>query len=579
MSGTRSGKHRRVPEDPPVKQTPAWMQKLDRDLYAILAIAAVWLIAILLVNPSGNFPLNDDWCYGRVVFDLLRTGRYQMVNTVAMPLLGQVLWAVPFCLVLGPTFLALRISTLVLAFGGLLALYGLLREARMPRWLACFGALVLALNPLYLLLSHGFMTDVPSMAFMLIAMYFYARALRTGSFRMILVGTVPAVAAVLTRQIGLFVPIGFALAYVVAYGMRGKNLLKAFLPAVVSAGAYLGYVHWLTATHRLPKLYNMQSDTVHKFLAGGPSIWMQAITQINFSAFMYTGLLILPFLILTIRRRKYILTQRQRIVNLVISLAVGAEVMIRLVADGRWMPVDAPPGQYIWNFGMAPLTLPDTWDLSLPRHATMPEGFWIVVTVATVIGAVLVLWHLLAAIEMLFSRDREAVPASDKAILVMLLSVAALNLVLLVPISTFRYFDRYFMLVMAIMTVVAARAVGPSVKVGRAGVAIACLILLLFGWFGIGATHDYFAWNRLRWQAGHELMKELGCGPQGINAGNEFSAWYCWNDAKVWWDPPSEDYIVTFGPLPDYEVMKKYTYKRWMPPGEGAVYVLERLYR
>ena len=35
-----------------------------------------WGIAILLVNPLGEFPLNDDWGYARVVQQLVETGEY-----------------------------------------------------------------------------------------------------------------------------------------------------------------------------------------------------------------------------------------------------------------------------------------------------------------------------------------------------------------------------------------------------------------------------------------------------------------------------------------------------------------------
>ena len=575
--GKQSRKLQQV-ADVPIVEAPAWMRKLDSDLYAIMAIIAIWVVAILLIDPRGNFPLNDDWCYGKPVFELLRAHRFHLAGVVSMPIIGMVLWAVPFCLILGSTFEALRIATLVLALGGLLALYGLLREAGMPRWAAFFGSVVLALNPLYLLLSHGFMTDVPSVAFMLIGMYAYARALRSDSIGMILLGTVPACAAALTRQIGFFLPFGFALAYLVGYGVRLRSVLRAAIPVLVTVTTYLGYIYWLESTHRLPKLYNMQSNTISKFLARGPSFWADAAQGVAFTSYQYMGLLLLPFLILTIPRWKHVLTLRQRRTNFRVSLITGLIVMTTLASGRIWLPMRNVKGDYIWNFGMGPLTLRDTWREHVAHFPNaMPEGFWIVVTAAAVIGGALLLWHLLAAIEMLASRDRESFPTSYKAFLVLPLSVAAMNVALMLPLSAFVYFDRYYLCPIAASIVLVALTTGPSLKPNRLCISVALLTLLLIGSFGIGATHDYLAWNRVRWHAVDELMRTEQVNPRDIDGGQEFGAWYNFDESKLTWDV-FDDYVITFGPMRGYEVHKRYTYRHWMPPGEASIYVLRKPY-
>jgi hypothetical protein len=571
--GKRSPKCQQV-ADVPIVQAPAWTRKLDSDIVAIMAIIAIWVVAILLVDPRGNFPLNDDWCYGRPVFELVRTHTYHLVGVVSMPIIGMVLWAVPFCLLLGPTFVALRIATLVLALGGVLALYGLLREARIPRWAALIGSLVLALNPLYLLLSHGFMTDVPTTAYMLIGMYVYAKALKRDSIGMILLGTVPACACALTRQIGFFLPFGFAIAYLVGYGVRPKSILKAALPTLITVATYLGYIHWLESTHRLPKLYNMQSDTISKFLAGGPSMWADVAQGVAFTSYLYLGLLLLPFLILTIPRWTHVLTARQRKTNFRVSLITGLVVMITLASGRRWLPVDNVKGDYIWNFGMGPLTLRDVWREHITHYPNaLPEGFWIVVTVAAVIGGTLLLWHLLAAVEILASRDRDSFPAPYKALIALPLSVAAMNIALLLPLSTFAYFDRYYLCPIAASIVLVALIIGPSLKPNRLCIAGALLIWLLVGCFGIGATHDYLAWNRVRWHAVGELISTEHVNPQDIDGGQEFGAWYNFDESTLTWEV-FDDYVITYGPMQGYEVYKHYTYRHWMPPGQASIYVL-----
>ena len=36
------------------------------DIVNILIIIAIWTVMVIVVNPLGNFPLNDDWVYGSI---------------------------------------------------------------------------------------------------------------------------------------------------------------------------------------------------------------------------------------------------------------------------------------------------------------------------------------------------------------------------------------------------------------------------------------------------------------------------------------------------------------------------------
>ena len=127
-----------------------------------VVLAAVWCVMTLLVNPVGNFPLNDDWSYGHAVQSLVERGTLRFTGWTSMPLVVQVLWGALFCFPFGFSFTVLRLSTLVLGLAGVLAAYELLCEAGSRRGLAICGALLLAVNPIYFGLSHTFMTDVSS---------------------------------------------------------------------------------------------------------------------------------------------------------------------------------------------------------------------------------------------------------------------------------------------------------------------------------------------------------------------------------------------------------------------------------
>src|SRR5260370_17820372 len=147
-------------------------------LTMVLLIVTIWIVVALLIDPRGEFPLNDDWAYAAAVKTLLGGGGIRLSGWTTVNLIAQVLWGALFCLPFGFSFTALRISTLVLGLTGVLALYGLLREGDADHGTALFGALLLAFNPLYLVLSYTFMSDVPFIAFSILSFYFLLRGMR-----------------------------------------------------------------------------------------------------------------------------------------------------------------------------------------------------------------------------------------------------------------------------------------------------------------------------------------------------------------------------------------------------------------
>ena len=90
---------------------------------ALLISLAVFAVAVVLVNPVGDFPLNDDWSYGSAVKGLVEQGVYRLSDWTAMPLLTQVLWGSLFSLPAGFSFTALRFSTLAMSLLALVFLF------------------------------------------------------------------------------------------------------------------------------------------------------------------------------------------------------------------------------------------------------------------------------------------------------------------------------------------------------------------------------------------------------------------------------------------------------------------------
>ena len=84
-------------------------------------LGLIWISMVVVVNPIGNFPLNDDWAYGYSVRALVEQGEIRFSDWTATNLIAQVVWGALFCLPYGFSFTALRLSTAVLGFAGILA--------------------------------------------------------------------------------------------------------------------------------------------------------------------------------------------------------------------------------------------------------------------------------------------------------------------------------------------------------------------------------------------------------------------------------------------------------------------------
>lgn len=173
----------------------------------LLVLVLWYVVAGVAVGAYRDIPVIDDWTYAWSVERLLQDGRLEVLDWSAVYPLGHSLWGAAWSLVFGFSFATLRLSTFGLAVVGCSALYLILRELGARPAVALLGALSVAANPVVLLLSSSFMTDIPFVACTLMALLCYIRAMRRGELGLIWWGGVWAFAAFLERQIGVLTPL------------------------------------------------------------------------------------------------------------------------------------------------------------------------------------------------------------------------------------------------------------------------------------------------------------------------------------------------------------------------------------
>ena len=150
----------------------------DAGILAGLVVLGVALpIALAVWSHAFAIARYDDWAYRRVLMEFVRTGHISLVGWGAMTLVGQILWAAPFVVVLGAYPWVPGVTVAVASTIGLGSAYWLARSVvGRARGAAC-AVLVLAL-PGVLVNTSTFMTDLPALSADLLCLALGAAALR-----------------------------------------------------------------------------------------------------------------------------------------------------------------------------------------------------------------------------------------------------------------------------------------------------------------------------------------------------------------------------------------------------------------
>jgi Dolichyl-phosphate-mannose-protein mannosyltransferase len=541
-----------------------------------LALCVVWIVAALLIDPTGDFPLNDDWAYGLPVEVLVRDGTIRFTFWQSMTLITQVFWGALFCLPAGFSYTALRISTLIAGLGGVLGLYALLRHFRASPAIAFVGAALMATNPIYLGLSYSFMTDIPFLALMLWAAFCVIRGLDRdrGGDGWFAAGLGIALAATFIRQLGLAIFLGLLIVYPLRRGLNRGWLLRTVLPTIAAGVLMKAYTTVLDAAGRLPRMYYLKPNALSDYFndlfhlrLGALKVPLEGVML----TLMYCGLFMMPFLVLLEPRRS-----TSRMPNwlrpVLVALAAMA-VTAAAAAFGRPMPMT---GNILVDLGLGIRALPG------PALPGAPYAFWIAVTFAASLGAVGLVVALVDAARATWARPFD--PASTMPIwhFIFLGSIAALYLgpfFLMYQLIL----DRYFLLPAALIMALALGGVRePGPRPSRLRWVIAIAIVCVMGTLGIAMAHDYMSWNRARWSACTELVEQDKIALGQIDGGFEFNNQ--WPNRALMEQGGAEgiiesvegQYQVAFRPMPGHTVISRVPCSAWLPYAPREILVLKR---
>jgi len=563
-----------------------------RDSVGPVLLATFFVVAVFLVPPRGEFPVNDDWDYSATVSDLLHYGEIRLSDWPAMTLVGQILWGGLFAKVLGLSFLTLRLSVICLAFLGALALYYWARAIDRSRLESFFLGLLYAASPLVFSLSYSFMTDVPGASLMLLCLLVQAQCARRGGAPLYLLAGVLASVAYLFRQTAALPALVLAASLVPAVlqrRARARDLLALTAPlALVVAG----HRYWLDRIHGRP--YQASLDRLPLLRAllrpeyqgvAARTILEQAVIQ-SLAVCVYLA----PLLLCLVGSRAGLRVWRSSGARFVIAIVLLGVPALMGLAGLKLPPANA---QIVNDFYLGFECLSGLSALRAPK--TLSIDFFSVATLIGLLSLGLAAGLLFVGLRSGWGRwrrgERYLLPISPSG----QAGLTALALMGLLVVQRYP-FDRYLVAIIPVLGMFLLSLMPRGRGLLRSP--LSWSLLTMTAVFSVVGTQDYFVRGRTRLQAVDYLLSS-GVKPHDIRASYEDTGLSCFSphyrqpvrvrpylldlseaqrrarlkkeDPNLVWREPRE-YEVAYGPVADSEELAVFPYRSWIRSGRVLVY-------
>jgi 4-amino-4-deoxy-L-arabinose transferase-like glycosyltransferase len=577
------------------------MTRKGGDLFAILFLGATFALVVALVGIGGDYPLNDDWAYAYSARHLLKTGELRILDWAAPSLLTHALWGAAALRLLGDSAVSLRCGTLCFAWLALFSLYGLARRAAFPPFAAVVATLLLGLSPWFVNLSFTYMTDVPFLAMMLLALLVFSHALRPGPARPLLLFLCGALlgAAALTRQFAIITTPAFAVALLLdarsRHGPRWKAAaawdgVALFLPVFL---LYAPFQFWYSHVHG-PTLANR--ETFQRM--GEVRPWHVLVNGL--SVLHYAGLWLFPLALSLLLRGRFAEVVTRRTVCRGLPVVGGFAVIVPLAffildhvyaknlhrPDSALQPLMPYLGNITYLAGVGPPTLTDVYYGQAPLTHPAPL-LGVLLTLMSTVGALFAAGIAATAWDRARGTATEsgALPIDEErrkrhGVLVLLCTFGGIYLVWLLCTGTF-CFDRYLLPFLPVVVLVGVDAVPADIIKSRAVV----LCLVLCGLCSVAGTREYLSWNGAREKAVRDLHAQ-GV-PDGdvdggfeVNGPRHFQSFLKQTGKLVSGDDDfwvkQAPYRISFWPAraPGCTTLGRFPYWTWPGGGDPAIYVV-----
>ncbi|MBI3051055.1 glycosyltransferase family 39 protein [Candidatus Woesearchaeota archaeon] len=536
----------------------------------IALVVLAFVLAAVVVNPIGDFALDDDFAYGRTVLNFSQ-GNFRVHEWLSATVVFQAFVGVLFVKLFGFSFTVLRFASILMALAGVAAAYLILRELDFSDSLAAFGSAVLAFNPLYFSKAFNFHSDIYFLSLMLVSLLFFVKAVKMNNHvGLLFVGSVFCVFSILVRQNGLLIPPALVAYLWINRRARPFTALHFLVVAILPLAAFAAYGYWFYFMHGATESAGLMSQYDAAHLA---DLFARLIPYRFFAFFVYIGVLLLPLTVPVLAEFFTRFSRIQKVDRVIFAALSGIGALCIFFMYRYYGKVLFYLPTIIHSTGLGPAYL---------QGAKQPEFAFPVLLALSFLAV------LSAAAFALLARRKVAIMAksffgarvSEAQYLVYFISAGQLAFLLVL----LAVFDRY-LLPLFFPAIVLTLRERPRLRVW--GVAV----LVLIGIFSVAGTQDYLEWNRAKNAAIAELSSS-GVPPDRIDGGFEHAAWNFYEysrqhpevDNSRPYDPGwirdyfpviDSQYVISFSPVDGYEVVNRRPYFSLLA-GRQYIYTLKR---
>lgn len=552
----------------------------------IFFLILIWAVSIIVVNPLGEFMVNDDHAFIKNLETLSQDGQLGPTGwgpehaSGGPSLITHLAWGLLFTKLFGHSITALRFSILSLGILGSVGIFLIVRSLMVPEKLAFIAALSLMFNPLYFSQSFTFMSDITFTSIIIFAVYFLNLGVKRSNTGLLVVGMLFCLAGMLTRQLAIALPTAFILTSLLGFTGRELSRTRAVgLTLALVIIPWLGFevlMSWLGSSPitKHQKLYNLLN---YPMMKGFPDYPLFVAGQFAQSVLGYTAFLVSPLLV--IRLDEFRGSKPFRVFFVVTTLLFG--LLEIAIVTGVVTPPILFSRNVIYNIGIGPVLLKDVYIMGIPRTWALTPALFYILAWWTVICVGALLSMIFKFVMEIFRTWNSKEHHPDGFISALTLTTALMYAVI---ISLTDLHDRYIIPLCALMAVWLCSSAGNSASrnISTRLALSACAPLILTAVFSLTATRDFMEIRRTVQQANHFIVTDLKVKPCEFDGGFEFNGYHCYGASRPvregysWWWVHDEKYVVTLGDLAGYTTVKVFPFKRTLGPN-GNVHVLKPL--
>ncbi len=505
----------------------------------ILSIV-IYAVAVLLIAPYGNFPLNDDWYFSVPAQLFAQMNQYHAIDGTAVWAFPQIILGGIFTKIFGFSHVSLRIFGIF----SLIALAALAdsfmrksNTSKQTRGIALFSFLFFV--PTFVN-SVSFMTDLPFLVLWVASCTLWAEAFNKSTLKNIALATLVTLICTSQRQFGiLLAPMTFTYALILGRGRFNKATLCFGLSFVAQVCFFAAITFYWNNVLKIP---------VYTLI---PSADFTRITHSIFKSLSYIGLATSPIILLGIPflYRNLIVSKGLKVCAFGIAVVLTLLTRQHILA-GQRMPYFENTFSKYGMFAYGDL-------IGGPRSPLIHPNMGIALTLFSTFFAFLLLIQVCIWIQSISTQKLKS-PES-------FLFVATLGYLLGISILLKSCWDRYlFPGFFAFIVILAIKTETTNMLFKRA----ATLLTGIFMVCAVCVGQDFISWSNARWDAANWLLTQ-GYSVKQIEGGHEWNALLIEKTESGIYSPASspKEVKICFASPEDQGVLKSFEYKSWISRG------------